>query len=670
MLTQLKSLAQDRLIRPLDYQFARFIHSLHDDPVLALAGALVSHQLGQGNVCLHLARLDGQSLFDLDSELSEALCQGAGLACEQWAAHLCQLPCVGDGRQATPLVLEQQRLYLYRYWQHEQQVARFLRQRPAMAIDYEAAGIILDRLFARDYAFIQQQLEQTPQASVRAQLIKWLDIENPNALDWPAIESCVQQGSLAALEKLVPVRHCLNWQKVAAALAGSQSFSVISGGPGTGKTTTVIKLLALLVELGLQQQQPPDIRLVAPTGKAAARLTESIGGALKTLNCTAQVKALIPTGAATIHRLLGALPGRHDFQHNRSNKLHLDILVVDEASMIDLPLMSQLLEALPDNSRLILLGDRDQLASVEAGSILGDICAAAGGGYTDEQVQVLERMTGFSLAEYRQPQARAINNSLCLLQKSYRFDAGSGIGSLANAVNTGNHKAMTRVLTGHFTDIRLHSADSQGYQQLIQLCCRGYQPYLSRIQDGPKPEESESAWQKRLLRRFHDFQLLCALREGRFGVSGLNEAIRNSLARAGLVDDTGIWYQGRPVLITRNDPGLGLYNGDIGITLKNSDGRLRVVFELPNGSLKQLLPNRLPEHDTVFAMTIHKSQGSEFRHTVIALPESFSPIITRELVYTGITRARQRLDLFCDSAVLTRAVSTPTARASGLRERL
>ena len=667
MLELLKTLASDNQIRPMDYQFARFIHSLNEDNLLALVSAMVSHQLEQGNVCLALETVNPDQLLGQNQEISLQLIEKSGVDIQNWPSHLLQLPCVGNGRSPTPLVLDNQRLYLFRYWQYEKQVADFLGEKPAIQVDHDAVSLILDRLFRRNYDFIWQQCQNvTTESTIRDTLIKWLDIEQPDRLKWDAIISCLSQAQhssdLKPLDKLVPPAHCLNWQKTAAALAATQSFAVISGGPGTGKTTTVTKLLALLVELGINDGHAPDIRLVAPTGKAAARLTESIGGALSQLDSDQQVKNAIPTEAGTIHRLLGVIPNHTGFRHNRHNKLHLDVLVVDEASMIDLPMMSRLLEALPDHARLVLLGDRDQLASVEAGSVLGDICAAANGGYSDEQTRIIEQMTGFKLDGFILPSAKTINNSLCLLQKSYRFDAASGIGNLANAVNTGNWKAIDRTLNRGFTDIAIHSSDNNGYQALIRLCTKGYQHFLTLIKEGASDQDILSA--------FSRFQLLCALREGKFGVSGLNEAIRTALAKTGLIDEGSLWYEGRPILISQNDHGLGLYNGDIGITLKNSDGRLRVVFELADGSLKQLLPSRLPEHETVFAMTIHKSQGSEFKHTVIALPDHFNPVVSRELVYTGITRAKSRLDLFCEEPLLLKAIKTPTQRVSGLQQRL
>lgn len=675
MLNQLQILEQQGVIRALDYQFAKLIHSLQSDPLLTLAAANVSFELGQGNVCMSLASDSHPTLFGMATSDSTGLADTLHVPREEWLDRLEASRIVGNGSEPTPLVLDQQRLYLYRYWHFERNVASFLKSRSAEALDTKEIKVILQRLFQRDYPFIIRQCAGKSEAEQKAAIIKWLDIEASESLHWPAIIKAVNQseGGADALDQLIPESACLNWQKIAAALAASRSFSVISGGPGTGKTTTVTRLLALLVELGLKHRDVvPDIKLVAPTGKAAARLTESIGGALTRIHCSEDVRSKIPTQAGTLHRLLGVIPGKPGFIHNKNNPLHLDILVVDEASMIDLPLISHLLDALPDHARLILLGDRDQLSSVEAGSVLGDICAAASFGYSPQQSKLLEKLTGQALSGIGPittetcPDTKpdpAVSDSLCLLRKSYRFDAHSGIGSLAKAVNNGDSSSLTALVTSGFDDIEFYSITrNSGYQQLIQQCVDYYQQYLMLLQQRAEPQH--------ILEAFNQFQLLCALREGPFGITGLNEEIQNALQQNGLIDISGQWYEGRPVLITRNDHGLGLYNGDIGITIRGADDRLRVVFQLPDKTIREYLPSRLPEHETVFAMTIHKSQGSEFANVAMVLPDKDNPVITRELVYTGITRAKSRLTIFAELDILLKAAKSPTQRQSGLFQRL
>ncbi|WP_461538018.1 exodeoxyribonuclease V subunit alpha [Spongorhabdus nitratireducens] len=669
MLNQLATLARQNQLRPIDYQFARFIHSLDPDPVLTLCSALVSYELGRGNVCLPLAPESQKNLFGLASEQSSVLLDMAGTV--QWEAHLESRPPVGSSTEkGKPFILDQGHLYLNRYWRYEKKVADIINQPAEAPDDLDSIRKTLDRLFARNYEFIFSKLAGVATDQWQPFLVNSLDIEQPDPVDWSQVEkicSKAKKGTdLEALEKLIPHQYCLNWQKVAAAVAASRPFSVISGGPGTGKTTTVTRLLALLVETGINRQKCPDIRLVAPTGKAAARLTESIGQARSQLNCDDSIKQAIPAQASTIHRLLGVLPGKPGFRHNRDNQLHLDILVVDEASMIDLPLMARLLDALPDKARLILLGDRDQLASVEAGSVLGDICGFADEGYSQGQTAQLEQLTGFNLQQYSKSSGAPVRDSLCLLRKSYRFDARSGIGQLARAVNQGQTRLCNSDAVSTYEDVRIHSLSSDNYQKLLKLAVNGYQAYLEAITKGVKERE--------ILKAFNGFRLLCALREGPFGVDGLNQAVLKSLRKAQLLpSDAGQdsnWYIGRPVMITRNDHGAGLYNGDIGITLPDDEGRLRVIFEMPDGQIRSFLPSRLPEHNTVFAMTVHKSQGSEFNHTVMILPDKMNPVLTRELVYTGITRAREQLDIYTREEVMAQAVRQKTQRFSGLPHKI
>ncbi|MDV5171709.1 exodeoxyribonuclease V subunit alpha [Photobacterium rosenbergii] len=681
-LAQLENLVRQGYLRPLDHQFAKFV--AQGDKLVALVAALASYELGQGHVCLLLSQLDTARLFGLPAKLSLPLVDGLPEP-QLWQSHLAQSEAVSDGSRPTPLVMDGDRVYLNRYWQFEQMVANQLRLRAQSGEDGlqpELMAAKLDELFARDYRYLFAALQQLVQsggtpADRQREVCDKLDVVTPQMLDWSAIDTALQSAAsvdeLAVLDALVPTSCCLNWQKVAAAVALTRQFAVISGGPGTGKTTTVAKLLAALVTQAIQRDerdeqgalQLPDIKLVAPTGKAAARLTESIGSAVDSLAVDDVVKSNIPTQSSTIHRLLGAIPNRVAFRHNRDNPLHLDVLVVDEASMVDLPMMARLLDALPPHAKLILLGDRDQLASVEAGAVLGDICGFAEQGYTPAQSQLLGQLTGF---QFQQAQAvpAAVADSLCMLQKSYRFHAQSGIGQLAKAINSGKPYQVEQVWDKGFKDLQHHPLSSESYLTMITYVVAFYSKYLEAIEKGEDPGD--------VLKAFAQVRLLCAVREGDFGVAGLNQRIEKALARKGKIapgEDT--WYVGRPIMISQNDHGLGLYNGDIGIAMYDSEvdpvtgnRPLRVYFEMPDGTIRGVLPSRLPEHDTVYAMTIHKSQGSEFADTLMVLPPDFSPILTRELVYTGVTRAKSKLYMFATKDVLNRSVTMRTERASGL----
>ncbi|MBL0502418.1 exodeoxyribonuclease V subunit alpha [Aeromonas caviae] len=677
MIERLKALALAGRIRQLDLQFARLVADLGGSPELVLGAALACHELGRGHVCLPLAMLaqggDGQGSsrpFGLDPDQSRDLL--ADLADPtSWPALFAASPLVGSEQEEGetprwPLRLWGDRLYLTRYHDFELGVARHLSALSERA-EWPEIAPALSRLFARDYGLVFGALLKArlaPDFSVRHFVEKYLDLVFPHEVEWPAVETLLKSAQAASelerLDTLVPEALCCNGQKLAAATAAARPFAVISGGPGTGKTTTVAKLLAILVETGLQGGKAPAIRLVAPTGKAAARLTESIGAALQALDLPPEWVEAIPTEAGTLHRLLGVIPGRSQFRHHRGNPLHLDLLVVDEASMVDLPMMARLLDALPSHARLILLGDKDQLASVEAGAVLGDICSFIEQGISPAQADWLSRQTGYRLQGT--PAGASVRDSLCLLSKSWRFDQHSGIGQLARACNSGDGAAVEAVWGMGFADIRLHPWAGEAYNALIAEGVAGYGSYLKAARASEDPAA--------VFKAFNGFQILCALRDGPFGVTGLNERLELALAKAGLIQRDGDWYAGRPVMVVRNDHGVGLYNGDMGLCLPDETGRLKVWFEQPDGTLRALLPSRLPPHETVYAMTIHKSQGSEFAHTVLVLPDSPSPLLTRELVYTGITRAKARLDLYGDRALLAQAVRKKTERYSGLAERL
>lgn len=640
-------------IRSLDLAVGRFLQALDPaaSPLVLLAGVLASHQLGRGHICVDLQGLlsapDTALSLPPDGEFGEALPDRPvellqGVTLSQWVQACEQTALVSAGDPPAPLVLEADsgRLYLYRQWHYEVDVAQLITRR-------------LEPLSV-DEARLHERLS----------------------------------------ELFVPIEDRLDWQQIACALVVASRFGIITGGPGTGKTTTVVRLLALLQSLARDAGRTLRIRLAAPTGKAAARLTESISGAVGQLPTALQQD--IPLEVTTLHRLLGARPDTRRFVHHADNPLHADLVVVDEASMIDLEMMHHLLSVLPARARLILLGDKDQLASVEAGSVLGDLCEGADrGGYSIETLQRLHQRTGLDVAcwqaEQGTPSERPLAQTIAMLRHSHRFGADSGIGALARAVNSGQAEAVRQVLAAGYTDlarIGLKGEDDQALETLIleggpqpsdgNEMALGYRCYLERLHHERPDETSEAAqdaWARNVLEAFGRFQLLCALRRGPWGVEGLNARIATVLRRAGLIERNEGWYEGRPVLMTRNDYGLGLMNGDIGITLMHRDAEgaagLRVVFPLADGQLKWVLPSRLQAVETVYAMTVHKSQGSEFAHTALLLPPSANPVLTRELVYTGITRASRWFTLLLTRQErLEEAVRTRVRRASGLGERL
>jgi len=517
----------------------------------------------------------------------------------------------GEPGDALPLILDaDDRLYLHRHFDQERRLAQGLHRAataPPSAVD-AAARALLRQLFDDGAA-------------------------QPQAPDW---------------------------QQVAAALALQRKLVVISGGPGTGKTSTVFKLLACV----LAQQPQARIALAAPTGKAAARLGQALRQHAATL--PAALQARLPTRAATVHRLLGA--HADGFVHDAGNPLPIDVLVVDEASMLDLALATRLISAVPDSARIVLLGDKDQLAAVESGAVFAEVSADPTLG--EPCRDALAALCGIDPATLRTTpaaEAGALRDSVVWFTRNHRFAADSGIARAAAHIRRGDAAALLEQLRGA-DDPSLRWLDDDraatGAAVAKQLA-EGYAPYFAQLRRDPGDVAG-------VHRAFEGFRVLCALREGPRGVNALNEQLTR-LARAqpavAAVEDTA-WYPGRAVMVLRNDPLLQLFNGDIGIALPDARGALTVTFPSADGGFRALPPVRLPAHESAFAMTVHKSQGSEFDALLLLLPQQRSRVLTRELLYTAVTRARRQVWLAAGAKVLAAAVDAPTLRHSGLLARL
>jgi exodeoxyribonuclease V alpha subunit len=548
-------ISEEQQFSRLDTAFARFLGERTTfDPIqkqefesLVMS---VSYEQSQGHSCI---RLDDEG---------QALVLASGLAVSHSQTG------TGERAATLPLVIEQNRLYLHRYWFYENRLAMQIKAMTQLS----------------------ETCEQKIAADPAALFDKYFGISTDET----------------------------DWQREAAKMAVKKSFSIITGGPGTGKTTTVVKILALLQELA---EQPLHIALAAPTGKAAMRLQESIGFSKAALPCPDTIKTQIPESVTTLHRLLGAKPPSPYFRHDAAKPLVYDLVVVDEASMVDLALMSKLLDALKSGSRLILLGDKDQLASVESGAVLADL-------------------------------TMALPEHTLELKKSHRFN--ETIKRLAAAVNLQQEAVAWQILREGNENIAMLEQD------LIDYVAAQQTDYLRLIKAGAGFDEIYSA--------FSRFRVLCSNREGKNSVSDINYRVEQKLFGQKLINLSGLWYSGRPVMVTQNNSALHLYNGDIGICMpdKDQDGKLIVFFQRADGSDKKYLPGRLPHCETVYAMTIHKSQGSEFEEVLIVLPETINPVLTKELLYTAITRARKTVKLVADEAVFAATVRQKVERITGL----
>jgi exodeoxyribonuclease V alpha subunit len=623
-------LRQAGVIGVLDDHFARALRRLvPGSPAEVLgAAALVSHLAESGHVCLALGDHAGRAILDTQGH-------SIGMSwphLKSWTTVLRQSDLVAtrDDPVPRPLVLDDHdQLYLYRFWLHEQHLARRLLARLDLAppeLDVALLADGLSRLFGPPLGG-----QSTPDPG--------------------------------------------DGQRLAAVLALTRRLCVITGGPGTGKTSTVVKILALLLEQAHvpgpgpgpgpapARPAPLNLTLLAPTGKAAARLSASIKEAKSRLDCTPELRSSIPDEAMTIHRRLGSRrSAASPFWHHANNPIPTDVVLVDEASMVDLALMSSLVAAVPPNARLILMGDREQLASVAPGSVLADICnAGETPGYSQSLLDRLADQTGDRPESVRQPPSTSgIWDSIAHLTHSFRFGAQSGIGALARAISAGDAEGALAVLADdRLPDVQLMNPIGEGGRAaLVEAAVTAYTPFAN----GGGPAERLEALAR--------FRVLCAHRTGPSGVQDMNLAIAEGLRGAGRLKPDGRWYEGRPILVTTNSYPLKLFNGDIGILLPTAEGNLRAHFVDPDGQTRTFAPARLPDHETVFAMTVHKSQGSEFTDVVLVLPEHSSRVLTRELLYTAVTRARRTVTLHATPELLREAIRTRNHRASGLRDLL
>lgn len=450
-------------------------------------------------------------------------------------------------------------------------------------------------------------------------------------------------------------KNITDWQFVAAIVAITNSFAIITGGPGTGKTTTVAKVLAVLFTLDSKL----EVGLAAPTGKAAARLNESLSQAKDRLNLDDVIKQRFDTiQASTLHRMLGYRKGSVEFVHNEKCFLPYDVVIVDESSMIDVAMMSKLMKAISTDTRLLLLGDKNQLASVEAGSVFGDLCQSLGENinhFSSEKSDLIEEITKSKVPI--QSEASLLSDCVVELQKSHRFNGDVGIGKFSKDVINGfvpDYEACEN----KGNDIDLVVVESNLETTLFKRFVDGYKNYIKEVNI------------EKALEKLGAVMVLCATKEGDRGVGALNLKIEQYLKSEKVLQPTVSFYENQPVMITKNTPLLGLFNGDIGIIRKNEKGVLAAYFKVDD-LLKSFHLGYLTNVVTVFAMTIHKSQGSEFRDVVVCLPEDKEmPILTRELLYTGVTRAKERVLLIGEKEVIESTIARKVERASGIQQRV
>ena len=614
----------------------------------------LSASLRDGHSCLPLLEVAGKRLFSDGTNLDHSGSVNAHISqatkehvtgflfsdIQSLRALLAQLPLTESEQQ--PIVLSHGRLYLRRYYQFEQELKQVVATRRMISSQVTA--------------------DNAHNGPIDVEQVK-----NIIAALFPELATQQEAGNSE-----------IDWQAVAVANAMNKDFAIIAGGPGTGKTYTVTKLLAALVmlasddlnEQASEENSLPRIALVAPTGKAAQRLSESITDAVKGFRGKIDDKVLdrIPEQAQTIHRLLGVIPEQVNFRHHQENLLAIDILLIDEVSMVDLPMMTRIFRALPASTKVILLGDADQLPSVAVGSVLADFAPRPHPGYSVDNYHYLAQVTGYQTLTQDSKSTNKdgqYSNADCVtfLMKSRRFDGEGSIGRMANCVIKGQYQESWKLL---------QQSEAAGDDKQLSLLSGDIETWLAPLVKQyylPLSQCDNIAEAFALLAKF---RILSSTRKGPQGVENLNALVIDILRDQGAIsanrfDSNYTLYPSQPIMISENDYRLGVFNGDVGLLWRNKQGHLMAVFENAQGDYDWILPSRLPKFDTVYAMTIHKTQGSEFNHVAMVLPEQKdNKLLSRELLYTGITRAKQQLSIASNQQVWQTGVSQQVKRHSGL----
>ncbi|MBN2281659.1 MAG: exodeoxyribonuclease V subunit alpha [Candidatus Marinimicrobia bacterium] len=599
----------------IDIEFAKFLHRISnlEDPVLGLTAALVSYALRNNHICLRMEEYAGKK-FPFEQELKpfELPVQIPVPELDTWLIHLknCKSVVSFQGENLPLIVDEKNRIYLQRYFKYEQNLANFFTRKLI------ANSTLTRPQFPIDLSNLSQYFENS---------------ENPDYQQIAVLASLVNQ------------------------------FTVITGSPGTGKTSVVAAVLAAF----FMAEKSGKVAICAPTGKAAARLKDSLQTESENLRISKDIRQkIILVEPSTIHRLLKSKYGSPHFFYRKDNPLKIDLLILDEASMVSQPLMCKLFDALPMDAKVVILGDKDQLASVEEGSVFGDLCAALPiNRFTRDFCDLLH---GCSATRIQPVLDNPLHNAVVELKKSYRFDDTKGIGLTKTAINAGTTSQIMKILQKENEEIHLCPLPVRNQVKVKIL------NFIQSVQinlDGHNYSFNDYLQMEDLQQKFkfmENFRILCAKRSGSYGVEYINRVIIEHYFNA-----KTIYSESLPVMITTNDNRLKLYNGDIGIVqIKNNVTKIYFPHLTEKGRYRSFFPVQIPRHEPVFAMTVHKSQGSGFQKILLILPEKDSPLLTRELLYTGITRAEKQCEIWSFDAIIQSTVDRVTVRDSGLKDKL
>ncbi|QIQ42175.1 MAG: exodeoxyribonuclease V subunit alpha [Buchnera aphidicola (Microlophium carnosum)] len=588
MIMLLKQAVKFKIIRPIDFYFSQFI--TQKNTIIMLVAACISYESSQGHIFLPIQYFEKNCFF---SSLNEKFIKKILFFLEKkidWSAELLKHKSIGNGKLPTPLVLYKNKIYLYKMWKAKNNIFNYLyTKNKKNRINQEKCSKILNNLF--------------PQ-------------------------------------------HNINFQKIAVALTLINRISFITGGPGTGKTTIILKIIIALIK---SSKKVIKIQLSAPTGKATTRLNEIIKNNIFDLYLSEQEKHSLPSRAITIHQLLGIQKISQNSFFNKNHLLDLDILIIDEISMVDILMMEKILFSVSSNTKLIFIGDSNQLRPIESSSILKKICSYANDGYSLQTVINIEKLTQYKLSKNTNTKkTNFISDSICVLKKNYRFNKSSGIYILSHAICNKKIKIIESLFNNLIKNVSFYENNSvKKYEKMIQNISLNYKNFWDKVY--------QKATMKEIIESFKDYQTLCVLHDGLFGVNVLNKKLEGNMYKKNIIKYFYIngqeWYIGKPIMITNNNKYLDIFNGEIGITNINKNGILQVSFLKQNNIVNNIPVTILRKYKTAWAITVHKSQGSEFINTSLILPNSHLNILNKDILYTGVTRSRKMLSIFSEKEV-------------------
>ncbi|QCI20583.1 exodeoxyribonuclease V subunit alpha [Buchnera aphidicola (Brachycaudus cardui)] len=596
MIKLLKTAVIKKNIRPIDFYFSQLVAKKNS--ILMLVAACISYETNNGYTFLPIEYFEKNYFF---SSTNKKFIEKILITLEKkinWSVELVKLlkhTSVSNGSHPTPIVLFNKKIYLYKMWKAESNILKYLYDKNKNnKIDYKKCSKILDNLFPKN--------------------IK-------------------------------------NIQKIAVALTLINNITFIMGGPGTGKTTTILKIIIALIK---NTSKEIKIQLSAPTGKAAIRLNEVIKNNIFDYYLLQKEKNYLPSSAITIHQLLGIQKISQKSFFNKNKLLDIDVLIIDETSMIDLLMMEKIFHAVSKNTKLIFIGDHNQLCPIESGSILKKIFYYANYGYNNKTLSILEKITKYKfLNKIYKMENNFIGNNICILKKNYRFNKNSGIYILSNAIYNENKETINSLFTNSIKNVFFHEINNmKEYQKMIKKITLYYNIFWEKINKKSNMHE--------IIESFQNHQILCMLNDGLFGVNMLNKQLEEYMYQKKIIQyfyaDNQLWYIGKPIMITSNNKTLDLFNGNIGITNINNKGVIQVSFLKEKNIIQNIPINILKNYKTAWALTVHKAQGSEFMNTSLVLPNFYSDFLNKDILYTGVTRSRKTLNIFSNKDIFIKTI--------------